>query len=421
MRMKMNRITRHRIFVQVAVAAGLLVCGLFLPPQVGSQEEMIEYLNLDDADIRSVLRYLGEVSGMNIVADHEVEGEVSIHLQDITWRQALEAVLISQGLLAEESEGFIRVMKGETYYAERLQEYSHQQQQEKMVSLERIVVKVEHAKASDIQKSVENLLTDRGRITVDQRTNSLVVNDVPAKLPVIEETVKKLDTETPQITIETKLVEMNSRALSEMGFDWTAMTSSGDILEFLGAKSVLETTGVANIVYSTLGHDLSLDAVFKAVDTENLGEIVGLPKITVVDNKEGTIFMGERVPLTTIDFSGNVVVKLEEVGTQLAVTPHITKGNEILLELKPERSAVTEVVPGVGYRMSTQRAETEVLVDDGETVVIGGLRSSEEKTLHKGVPLLKDVPLIGRLFRYAREETEEKDLIIFVTPTIVKR
>ena len=413
---------RRRIPIHTLVALCFLGgLWLFSPSLLGAQEETIDYLNLDDADIRSVLRYLAEVSGINIVADHEVEGEVSLHLADVTWRQALEAVLISQGLISIESEGFIRVMKGETYYSERLQEYSHQQQQETMVSLERIVVKVEHAKAEDIRKSVETLLTDRGRITVDQRTNSLVINDVPSKLPIVEETVKSLDTETPQITIETKLVEMNSRTLNEMGIDWTAMTSSGDILEFLGAKAVLETTGVANIVYSTLGHDVSLDAILKAVDTENLGELVGLPKITVVDNKEGIIFMGERVPLTTVDFSGNVIVRLEEVGTQLKVTPHITIGNEILLELKPERSSVTEVVPGVGYRMSTQRAETEVLVDDGETVVIGGLRSTQEKTLQKGVPLLKDIPLLGQLFRYSREEIEEKDLIIFVTPTIVKK
>lgn len=414
--------TERRTTVLTLCAICLLgVFWLSAPPYPEAEEETISYLNLDKADVQSVLRYLAEVSGVNIVADHNVTGEVSLRLENVTWRQALEGVLTSQGLMSEESEGFIRVMTADTYYGERLQEYSQMKRQEKVIDLERRVIKVEHAKANDIQSSVANMLSERGKIAVDLRTNSLVVTDVPWRLPLIEETVRTLDTETPQITIETKLVEMNSRALNEIGIDWTVMTSGGNIIDFLGARALLDSIAVGRMVYSTLGHDVTLDGVLKAVVTQNLGEIVGLPKITVVDHKEGIIFMGERVPLSTVDFSGNVIVHMEEVGTQLAVTPHITEGNKILLELKPERSAVTEVVPGIGYRMSTQRAQTEVLVDDGETVVIGGLRSTEEKTLEKGVPILKDIPLIGRLFRYSRKEIAERDLIIFVTPSIVRR
>jgi type II secretory pathway component HofQ len=413
--------SKHRLLFRTAIAVCLFAVFWPLISSIGhAQEETIRYLNLDQADVRAVLRYLAEVSGMNIVADHDIEGEVSLHLKEVTWRQALEALLSSQGLTSRETDGFIRVMTMETFYDERLKEYDQAKQQENLVSLERMILKVEHATAKDIKESVETLLSERGRIGIDQRTNSLIVKDVPSKLSVIEKAVRTLDTQTPQITIETKLVELNSRTLSELGIDWTAVTSSGEILEFLGAKTMLDTSGVANIVYGTLGTDVSLDAVLKAVDTKNLGEVVGLPQITVVENKQGYIFMGERVPLTTVDFAGNVVVRMEEVGTQLAVTPHITQEKQILLELRPERSAVTEIVPGVGYRMSTQRAETEVLVNDGETAVIGGLRTSEETTLNKGIPILKDIPLIGRLFKYTREEITEKDLIIFVTPNIVK-
>lgn len=409
--------TRYRLAISVCLFA--VFWPLISSPAL-AQDETIKYLNLDQADVRSVLRYLAEVSGMNIVADHDVEGEISLHLNDVTWRQALEALLSSQGLTSHETDGFIRVMTLQTFYAERLNEYDQARQQEDLVALEQSIIQVEHATAKDVKESVETLLSERGRIGIDQRTNSLVVKDVPSKLSIIEEAVHALDTQTPQIIIETKLVELNSRTLSELGIDWTALTSSGEILQFLGAKAILDTSGVANFVYGTLGSDVSLDATLKAVETKNLGEVVGLPQITVVENKQGYIFMGERVPLTTVDFSGNVVVKMEEVGTQLTVTPHITQENQILLELKPERSAVTEVVPGVGYRMSTQRAETEVLVNNGETAVIGGLRTTEETTLDKGIPILKDIPLIGRLFKYTREELTEKDLIIFVTPNIVK-
>ena len=393
---------------------------LFVQPLTSAEEGTISYLNLDNADIHSVFRYLSEMSGVNIVADHNIHGEVSLHLEDVTWRQALDAVLASQGLISKETDGFIRVMMLESFYDEQLKEHTERMEQEKVVSLEQIVVKVENAKADDIEGSLKSVLSERGKIGIDQRTNSLIITDVPWKISFIEETIKSLDTKTPQVTIETKLVELNNRALSEIGIDWTAMTSTGDIIQFLGAKAITETTAVGQVFYSTLGHDVNLDGVLKAVETGNLGEIVGLPKITVVDHKEGLIFMGERVPLTTVDFSGNVIVRMEEVGTELMVTPHITEGNKILLELNPERSAVTEVIPGVGYRMSTQRAATEVLVNDGDTVVIGGLRTTEETNLQKGVPILKEIPLLGHLFRFTRREVQEKDLIIFVTPTIVR-
>ena len=411
---------RKRIHPIACVICLLGVLRLFMLPTLTAEEETISYLNLDNADVHSVFRYLSEVSGVNIIVDHDVQGEVSLHLEDVTWRQALDAVLASQGLMSHEADGFIRVMTVESYYDEQLVEHSERMEQEKIVGLEQIVVRIENAMADDIEESVKNLLTDRGKIGVDQRTNSLVISEVPMRIPLIEETIKSLDTKTPQITIETKLVELNNRALSEIGIDWTAMTSAGDVIQFLGAKAITDTTAVGQVLYSTLGHDVELDAILKVVETGNLGEIVGLPKITVVDNKEGLIFMGERVPLTTVDFSGNVIVRMEEVGTELAVTPHITEGNKILMELRPERSAVTEVIPGVGYRMSTQRAATEVLVNNGDTVVIGGLRTTEETNLQKGVPILKEIPLLGHLFRFTRKEVTEKDLIIFVTPTIVK-
>jgi type II secretory pathway component GspD/PulD (secretin) len=414
------RTERKRTVSTACLICLLGVLGLFPQPHLRAEEETISYLNLDNADVQSVLRYLSEVSGINIIADHDVKGEVSLHLENVTWRRALDAVVASQGLKSLEADGCIRVMTADTYYSERLQEHAQKKEQESVVELGRIVVKIENAKAEDVQKAVDNLLSDRGTIGIDLRTNSLIVADVPNRLPVIEETIRTLDARTPQVTIETKLVELNNRALKEIGIDWTAMTSAGDIIEFLGAKALTETTAVGQVIYSTLGHDVSLDAVLKVVETGNLGEIVGLPKITVVDHKEGVIFMGERVPLSTVDFSGNVIVRMEEVGTELTVTPHITEGNKILLELRPERSSVTEVVPGIGYRMSTQRAQTEVVVNDGDTVVIGGLRTTEETNLQKGLPILKEIPLLGHLFRYSRTEVQDKDLIIFVTPTIVR-
>ncbi len=178
--------TQRRIMPVGMAVLALALLWLLMPSGGECQEATITYLNLDKADVRSVLRYLAEVSGANIVADHDVEGQVSLHLRDITWRQALDAVLSAQGLTCDESAGVIRVMTMDSYYAKRLERFTQIKQQEDIMALERSVIKVKHAKADDVRKSVEKLLTDRGRIAVDERTNSLVVTDIPSKLPLIE-------------------------------------------------------------------------------------------------------------------------------------------------------------------------------------------------------------------------------------------
>jgi type II secretory pathway component GspD/PulD (secretin) len=163
--------------------------------------------------------------------------------------------------------------------------------------------------------------------------------------------------------------------------------------------------------------DFDIEGVISALVSSNKGKIIARPEITTIDNSEAFIQMGQKVPIKQFDEAGNVVIQFEEVGTILRVTPHITSENRILLKLKPERSSYT--VDAVGVIINTNNAETNVVVDNGQTTVIGGLTTQVEMRSRTGLPILKDIPLLGYLFRYTRTEIIDRELIIFVTPTIV--
>jgi type II secretory pathway component GspD/PulD (secretin) len=163
--------------------------------------------------------------------------------------------------------------------------------------------------------------------------------------------------------------------------------------------------------------DFDIEGTISALVSSNRGKIIAHPEITTVDNREAFIQMGQRIPIKQFDEAGNVAIQFEEVGTILRVTPHITSENRILLKLKPERSSYTFDANGV--IINTNNAETNVVVDNGQTAVIGGLTTQVEQKTRTGLPILKDIPLLGYLFRYTRTEVSDRDLVIFVTPTIV--
>jgi type IV pilus assembly protein PilQ len=239
--------------------------------------------------------------------------------------------------------------------------------------------------------------------------------------------IDSLDIETDQIKISAQLLEVESKALEELGIDWTFLTSSQtgtanypithDIQMDQTANRVSDPFGT--FTYSTLQTDFTLEGKISALMRDNKARIVAHPEITTVDNKEAVIQMGQKIPVKQFDPSGNVVITFVEVGTILKVTPHITSENRILMKLKPERSSY-QFDPN-GVIINTNNAETNVVVQNGQTAVIGGLTSQERKETNSGLPILKDIPLIGYLFRYTNKEIVKRDLVIFVTPTIVTK
>jgi len=395
----------------------LLLFLLLAPTGWGSgSQKVITSLNLQNADLLAVLRFLSEFSGQNIVASASVKGTVvDVQLRDVTWRQALEIIMKINHLAAMEEEGYIRVLPLDELYSTELELQQYLQDKENLAQLEHRILPVEHAKADEIQKALTSVLSPRGRIDVDQRTNALIVTDVSDNLDLVAQIVNELDQETPQITISAKLFEIDSKALFEMGIDWTVIQDgrSGEQSTTSGVSEVL-----GKFTYSTMKDDINLDAILSAMMSDNQAEILAHPEITTVDNKEATILMGQEIPLKVLDQAGNVITEMTQVGTQLTVTPHITSKNTILMDLQPERSSY-EVDPGAGVIINTQKARTSVVVRNGQTAVIGGLTTQDTKRFDKGLPLLKDIPLLGQLFKFSREEVIKTDLVIFVTPHIV--
>ncbi len=383
----------------------------------------IKNLQFQSADIRSVLTFLADYGGVNVVVAPEVSGTVTIKLSDVMWRAAMDIIGRTYDLaIVDEEAGYIRVLPAEAYRKEVTEQEKHKMEQRQLAALETKIVKISNSTSDDIVKAVKSLMTDRGQATSDARSNSIIIQEVPTNMANVLEFIAELDKPALQIKISAQLLEIWSTDLEELGINWhgqgTYTTESGREFPQSGEVNANRSADVvARYTVTALQHGWSVDAIVEAIVNNRKGKIIAHPEITTVDNKEAKIQMGQKIPVKQFDESGNVVIKFEEVGTILKVTPHITAENQILLDLNPERSTY-EFDPN-GVIINTSNASTNVIVSSGQTAVIGGLTTEDEVESEVGVPLLKDIPLLGRLFKFSNKRMENRDLVIFVTPTIV--
>lgn len=411
-----------------------------------SAPRVIKTISLTNADIRSVLMYLSSYGGVNIVASPSVEGKVTLRLSNVTWRETLDILMKTYGLKSVESRNYIRVVKAEDYYAERAAEQKYLQERETLQPLTTHIVTIRYNVAEELQTAVTNLLSPRGTVGVDRRTNSLVIRDLPEVISRVDELVKVLDQETRQIKISAQLLEVESGFLREIGVDWRIVNQASvdeteppidplfptnpprqDFAEEEGrifgsqqmSNDKLGQFSFARLIEDIDGRDYSVGAVLSTIESSNKGKIIAHPEVTTLDNVEAYIQMGQKIPIKQFDPSGNTIISFYDVGTKLRVTPHITSESRILLHLVPERSSY-QFDPN-GVIINTQNAETNVVVEDGQTAVIGGLTNQEIQNLRTGLPFLKDLPVIGFLFGYDKKTVVSRDLVIFVTPSIVEQ
>jgi type IV pilus assembly protein PilQ len=383
----------------------------------------IENLQFQSADIHSVLTFLADYGGVNVVVSPQVSGTVTIKLNDVLWRTAMDIIGRTYDLaVVDEEDGYIRVLPAETYRKEVTEQEKHKLEKRQLAELETKIVTISNSTSDDIVKAVQSLLTDRGEANSDPRSNSIIIQEVPSNMPRVLQYISELDKPAKQIKISTQLLEIFSDDLEELGVNWAAQgtytTASGR--EYPQKGEVIANRGtdvVGRYQVTALQHGWSVDAMVEAIVQNDKGKIIAHPEITTIDNKEAKIQMGQKIPVKQFDASGNVVIKFEEVGTILVVTPHITAENQILMHLKPERS--TYQFDPNGVIINTNNAETNVIVANGQTAVIGGLTTEDEVETSIGVPILKDIPLLGRLFKFTNKRMESRDLVIFVTPTIV--
>jgi type IV pilus assembly protein PilQ len=378
-------------------------------------------LDVQGAEIQTVLRSLAEFSGKNIVASKEVKGEVTLRLRNVPWRHALDILLKTQGLGMVEKGQTIVVSNLDTLRKEEMERNTAARAQEELLPLSTRIIPVAYANADEMAKSVEKTLTKRGHIEVDKRTNSLVVTDIDEKLDQAEAMVRSLDTKTPQVEIVARLVDVDVSDVRDLGIEWGAHNLDiGDAgtSENLDIKAADVTQPVGNLKIGTVKGFGSIDATLEALETK--ANIISNPRITTVNNREASVVVGQQIPLIVQDFAGNAVTQLTTIGIKLNVTPHINTGNKITMDVHPEVSdlAAQATVQG-GIIINTTMADTRVMVNDGETAVIGGLIRSNETETKRGVPILMDIPIVGHLFRSSSNTHAKRELLIFVTPKIL--
>lgn len=379
-------------------------------------------LDVQEADIGTVLRSLASYAGVNIVASPLVEGKVTVRLENVPWLEALTVILRAHGFEYVEEHGILRVGTADDLRNDEVDLNRALKQVEDLEPLVLGMAMLSFANAEEIKDSLEQMLTKRGELDVDIRTNTLLINDIPSRVDIIRDMALSLDSETPQVEINAKLVDIDHRASRDLGIVWGANNLKDVDYNVVGSAGVnapiQQPAGNLRIGTVRSYGDLMLN--LQALEKDNMANIISNPIITTTDNREASILVGQKIPLIVADEAGNAIVQLTTIGIMLRVTPHINSEDQITLDIHNEVSDLSSqaTVQG-GVIINTSEADTRALVRNGETAVIAGLIRRVESKLVNGVPILKDIPLLGGLFRQESTVNNNRELVIFVTPRIV--
>jgi type IV pilus assembly protein PilQ len=397
-------------------------------------------LDFYETDIKNVFRIIREVSGKNFAIDKDVTGKVTLTLDTpVPWDQVLDLVLRMNQLGMVYEGDIVRIATVQTLTNEQTlraaQKAADQKEVEQVMALEPLVteyIPVNYSNAqTEILPHINNILTKgRGSVTVDGRNNQLIVTDLPEKIRQAKEIVQRIDKVTPQVIIEARVVEVNSDFTRELGIDWTAGSNNAGIRsESLGgnynydvAMNYPATGATSSVGFNfsrVIGTPFVLNARLNAIETTGEGKIISSPKIVTLDNKKARIKQGLEYPYLERDDAGGSSVKFKNIDLLLEVTPHVTPDNRISMNILITKNDVDALVAGVPS-LSTNEAETELLVNDGDTIVIGGIIKSSKQVGDSGFPGLARIPVLGWLFKTEKTGKESNELLIFITPRIVQ-
>ncbi len=394
-------------------------------------------LDFYETDIKNVFRILREVSGMNFAIDKDVSGTVTLSFdKPVPWDQVLDLIL-KMNQLGKTMEGnIVRIATLDTLRKEEsareaallaAQKSKEQELALEPMHTEYIPVNYSNAK-SEVLPHIQNILTEgRGKAEVDERNNLIVITDTDRVIKQAKAIVQELDKVTPQVMIEARVVEVNSDVSNELGFDWSVSQSGVDSHTLGGAYDwdlamnypPSNTDSGLGFQFSRVaGTPMVIDAQLNALETQSKGKVISAPKIMTLDNKKASIKQGVQVGYFERDDSGGSSTKFKNVDLLLEVTPHVTPDNRVSMTVNITKNDVSGVFNDAPL-IATNEAQTEFLVNDGETIVIGGILKKTETTTKDGFPVLKDIPGLGVLFGSRSESTKNQELLIFITPKIV--
>jgi len=400
-------------------------------------------LDFQDGDVVAILRLLGDVSGYNIVLHPDVKGKITMKLTNVPWEQAFDLVLKTFSLDKDLDGNVIRIAPMAVFAKERQDESNLRRTERESEPLETRVFSVSYADPAVLQNSIKDsrILTSRGSMSFDKRTSSLVVNDIPATFGKIDALLVSLDKATSQVQIEARIVEISTQAVKDLGIQW-GIGFRGPLWSIGGNQSlgtgpfgllpnVVNTpaanpaSGVSFGIINAAG-TFGLDVQLTAIEAAGRARIISNPRVVTLDNEKAKILQGESIPYAQRDpASGQISAAFKDVAIQIEVTPHITPSNSVLANVMVNKEDLIDFVPisagSTAPRTTKIESRTNVLIETGETIVIGGLLKRTERNTSTGVPVLKNVPGLGWLFKNDRVEDTTSELIIFITPRIIKR
>ena len=385
-------------------------------------------LDFKDVEIADVLRLIAEVSDLNVIAGDEVKGKVTIRLIDVPWDQALDVILLTKGLGFMRVGNVLRIASADVLSKEEEARLQERRAKEK---LEDLVVKlqpVNYAKVADVNSMVQRLLTPRGTVNIDKRTNTLIIKDIASVIDEATALIKAIDTQTPQVMIESKIVEASLDFSREFGVTWGTgnPTIPFGNADFSLNNNALFTNpvGGSNALYtlasSIWDSKINLNLALQAAEANGDGKVISSPRLVTLDNSPAKIEQGVSIPFQTFE-NGDAQLEFVDAVLSLNVTPHITADRSIIMKVKVSRNAPDEsIVTLTGSpAIRKNQVDTETLVKDGQTLVIGGIYVVDTSDKQSRVPYLHSIPLLGWLFRSDSIVDSRKELLIFVTPRIV--
>jgi type IV pilus assembly protein PilQ len=406
-------------------------------------------VNLKDVDLKDFFRLVHEISGLNVVLDPAVRGTVTLVLDEVPWDQALDIVMRNNGLNKELDGNVLRIATRDTLKKEANDLRDLQKAETEAVEPLTVTRVLSYVKASELVTPLKRFLSSRGDVIAVDRSNTLIIRDIPPVMPQVDTLIRQLDRKTPQVEIQARVVQASRTFARDIGtqFGFSALTTKGRTV--LGGSQTVGTSPVSHpfppplvaagtgnsmpfsvnlaavaptsgLTFAHSSPNFALDYIITAAETKGVGKLLSSPQLVTQNNAVATVKQGAKIPIQTT-INNTISVQYIDAVLQLQVTPQITADGNIFMDVLVENTQIDNGIPLVNGipALNTQSAQTKVLIGDGGTVVIGGVMITQQNTSISEVPLIGSLPIIGHLFKETSVKVSSQELLFFLTPRLL--